>query len=157
MNSDNSFHALQLPGWKGLCRVCTVHNEIVDSCETPVYGYWHTHGMPFYAPATWSTMNEIDTRVPCVLHCVSHLLCAVLALGRATYNMLNSMFDTPGKCMWSTHYHHVQKGRAMMCITHNFRVVRHVNIADFPQISMNIAANAWTFLPGYRVSRSKNL
>ena len=43
-------------------------------------------------------MYEIDTRIPHVLHIVyivSHLLCAMLALGSATHNTLNSMFVTP--------------------------------------------------------------
>ena len=40
-------------------------------------------------------MNEIDARVPQVLHSVSHLFCAVLVLGSAMYNTLNSMFVTP--------------------------------------------------------------
>ena len=66
--------------------------------------YWHTHGTPFYATTTQGVMNEINTRVPCVVrvvrvlhifHSIAHLLHAVLALGSAPCNMESSMFVTP--------------------------------------------------------------
>ena len=93
--------------------------------------------MPFYAPATRGTMNEINTLVPYILHSISHLLCVVLALGSATCNTENSMFVIPGSARM--HYCCVWRDGAMMCI---IRMVWCANIVDLPRVSMNSAGNA---------------
>ena len=93
--------------------------------------YWHAHGMPFYTPATRGVMNENDAHIPHVLHSISRLLCAVLALGSATCTTKNSMFVTPV----SAHIAHaiiMHRGVGRQSALHNFRVVWHANIVDFP-------------------------
>ena len=80
----------------------------------------------------------LDARVLRVLYSVSHLLCAVLVLGSATYNMKNSMFVTPA----SAHVALTIVVRTGVGITCNFRVVWRMNIADFPRIFANSSRNA---------------
>ena len=48
--------------------------------------------MPFYALAMRGAMDEIDA---CILHSISHLLGAMLALGSATCKTKNSMLVKP--------------------------------------------------------------
>ena len=112
--------------------------------------YWHAHGMPYYATATWGMMNKSDSRVPRVLHSISHLLCAVLALGSATCNTENSNVNHTRKCMHSVCYCCAQKvtDGVTKCIMHNLHVVWHMNIMNFPQIFANSAGNTRTFPPG---------
>ena len=86
----------------------------------------------------------LGARVPRVLHSVSHLLCAVLALGSATCNTKNSMFVTPV----STRVARAIVARTGVGITCNIRMVWRTNIADFPRIFANSARNAQTFHPG---------
>ena len=108
--------------------------------------YWHAHGTPFYAPVTRSVMSKINAHVPRVLHSISHLVCAVLALGSATHNTENSMCQTQ-KCTCRVCYCLAQMGGATMCITQNFHVIWHANIAD-SRISANSAEVREPLYPG---------
>ena len=119
MNIIKIHHNIMLlPGWK-LCRAHAVCDKMVHSCEPCVRALlarsWHA----IYAPTMWGMMREINACVPCVLHSVPHLLCAVPALGSATCNMQNSMFVTPASAR-EARYRHVQRGGVMKCITCNF-------------------------------------
>ena len=80
-----------------------------------------TIGMLFYDPAMRGVMNENNAHV---LHSVSHLLCAMLALGSATCSTLNSMFITlvsaREECAIVT-----QRGGAIKFIMRNFHVCEY--------------------------------
>ena len=86
---------MAIPGWKGSHTAHAVHNEIAHLREPRVNltytCYCHAHGKLFYTPATRGVVNEINARVPCVLH----FLCAVLVLGSTTCNTENSMLVIP--------------------------------------------------------------
>ena len=88
-------HTLAIPRWKGSHTARAVHNEIAHLCETRMNlmytRYCHAHGKLFYTPATRGVVNEINARVPRVLH----FLCAVLVLGSATCNTENSILIIP--------------------------------------------------------------
>ena len=43
----------------------------------------HAFDTPFYSPATWGIIIEIEACIPCIFHSVSYLLQAVLVLGSA--------------------------------------------------------------------------
>ena len=105
--------------------------------------YFHVHSTPFYAPPpspTGGAMDEVDVRVPLVLYSISHLLYAVLGLGRAMCNMKNSMLVTPlSACVVRTIV-----ARPGVGIMRNIHVVRCVNIVDF----LRTAGNARNFPPG---------
>ena len=82
--------------------------------------------MPFNTSAMCGTMDKIDARIPCVLHSISHLLYALLAVGSAMCDMKNSMFITPV----SAHVARAIVARAGVGITRNFRVVwKHANLS----------------------------
>ena len=102
---------------------------------------WNSHAI--FIPMAHHFMlpprTALIAHIPRILHSVSHLHSAVLALGSATCNMKNSMFVTRIAC---TIIVHVGVG-----ITCNFRVVWHTNIADFLRIFTNNTRNARTFLP----------
>ena len=83
-------------------------------------------------------MDEIDARI---LRSIFHLLYAMLALDSVTCNTKNSMSVTPV----NAHVVHAVIVRAGVGIRHNFRMVWHVNITDFPRIFTNSAGNTQTF------------
>ena len=109
---------------------------------------WNLHTRTIFTPMarhfTLPPHVALDAHIPCIPHSVSHLLCAVLALGSAMCNMKNSMFITPV----SVRVVCAIVARAGVGITRNFHVVWHTNIMDFPRILTNSARNARTFLPG---------
>ena len=131
---------VDLLGWKGSRTVCVACDEIAHSREF-VYAYYFT---PMAHHFTLPPHAGLDTHVPCVLHSVYHLLCAVLVLGSATCNTKNLMLVTPV----SAHIVHAIVACTRMGIMHNFHVVWRANIADFPQIFVNSTRNMQTFPPG---------
>ena len=121
-----------------MCRAHTSSNEIAHLHEPNVHVLLACHFTLPPHEARW--IRSIDIRIPYILHSMSHLLCAMLALGSAMCNTLDSRLITPIKCMQSIHYCRVQRGGVMKCITYNFHMVWRANIADFLRI--------WTFPPG---------
>ena len=83
--------------------------------------------MPMARHFTLQPHAALNVHVSCVLHRVFHLLCAVLALGSAMYNMKNLMFVTPA----SARIAHAIVSRGGVGIARNFRVVWCANIVDF--------------------------
>ena len=76
-----------VPGRKGSRRVHAARDEIAHLREIRIQALF-SH--PFMARHFMLPPHTaLNTLVPYVLHSVSHLLCAVLALGSATWNTKN--------------------------------------------------------------------
>ena len=83
--------------------------------------------MPMAHHFTLLPHAALNVHISRVLHRVSHLLCAVLVLGSAMYNMKNLMFVT----LASARMAHAIVSHAGVGIARNFRVVWCANIVDF--------------------------
>ena len=130
---------LTVPGREDSRRAHTASDEIAHLREIRVRALFSRPCMArhFMLPSR----TAFNTLVPHVIHSVSHLLCAVLALGSVTWNTKNSMFVTPVRARVT----HAIVAHAGVGITPNFRV----NIMDFPRIFASSARNMRIFPPEY--------
>ena len=104
--------------------------------------YWLAHGTSFYTSATPGAMNKINTCIPYVLHSISHLLCAALALCSATSNREFNDCHTQ-KCTC--------RGGATMSNMRNFHVVWWANITISHKYPRTVLETCEPFHPGFTI------
>ena len=103
-----------------------------NSCTCAIYTPMAHH---FTLPPRTALMYHVYSSV-------SHLLCAMLAMGSATCIAKNSMFVSPVSACAA---HAIIAHAAGVGITRNFLVVWHTNITDFLQILVNLSTWVWKF------------